>query len=83
VSDASDAWPSCGFSAKLTFTTPPVSRTWKRNEARVFDVCEFDVYEIVVKMLLASGFFPEDFALKATNFYFPKQNFAPPNFSTS
>jgi hypothetical protein len=60
-----------------------MSRTWKRNEARVFDVCEFDVYEMVVKMLLASGFFPEDFALKATNFYFPKQNFAPPNFSTS
>lgn len=49
----------------------------------MFDVCAFAVYEIVVKMLLASGFFPEDFALKATNFYFPKQNFAPPNFSTS
>lgn len=28
-------------------------------------------------MLLPSGFFPEDFALKATNVYFPKQNFAP------
>jgi hypothetical protein len=28
-------------------------------------------------MLLPSGFFPEDFALKATNFYSPKQNFAP------
>jgi hypothetical protein len=50
-----------------------VSRTWKRDEARVFDVCEFAVYEIVVKMLLASGFFPEDFALEATNFYFPSR----------
>ena len=54
-----------------------MSRIWKRNAARVFDVCEFDAYEIVVKTLLASGFFPEDFALKATNFYFPKQSFAP------
>jgi hypothetical protein len=35
------------------------------------------VYENIVKMLLASGCLPEDFALKATNFYFPKQNFAP------
>lgn len=35
------------------------------------------LYEIVVEMLLPTEFLPEDFTLKAGNFYFPRQNWAP------
>lgn len=35
------------------------------------------LYGIVVEMLLPTGFFPEGFTLKSTNFYFPRQNWAP------
>lgn len=35
------------------------------------------LYEIVVEMLSSTEFFPDDFALKNTNFYFPRQNWVP------